>query len=211
MLLILCCHKICAQSYDTIQKINGQKFEIVTNEVTEDTILLTVKKNSKIILLKKLDSSDINSIEFLDFNKDKRTDIIISHIGNVMTYSLFLFDKLKSNLKEVRGFEQFPDAVQLKTNSRYYYSYHRAGCADDDWASDLFKIEAFNTIWVAHISGNGCDEIESERTIEVYKVKNDNIENNALQTFKMGKVIKKLEDKWDFIKKYWNKNYAKFI
>lgn len=81
---------------------------------------------------------------------------MVSYIGNNPTYFLYLFDPSKNVFKKLEGFDNFPDAIQLKSYPLFYYSYHRAGCADLNWISDLFKIEKFKAIHIGQIYGQGC-------------------------------------------------------
>jgi hypothetical protein len=108
---------------------------------------------------------------------------------------------------------KYPDAVQLKSNPKYYYSYHRAGCADMNWVSDLFKIVDFKIVQVGHIDAQGCDS-EKElypQVIQIFKVTNNDAEKMLLLTkLPYIKTLKKIDDKWEFIEKYWNQNLQKF-
>ena len=80
-----------------------------------------------------------------------------------------------------------------------------------NWVSDLFYIENFKTIHIAHIYGNGCETKEDPLKIEIYKVYNNKEENKKLfKTLPYLKNIPSFGDKWDFIEKYWNANYNKF-
>lgn len=108
---------------------------------------------------------------------------------------------------------KYPDAVRLKADSSYYYSYHRAGCADMNWASDLFKITNFKIVQVGHMYGKGCNfEVrQNPQVVEVYKViNNDEGKGKLVEKLPYLTNIPRFGDKWDFIKNYWNKNYQKF-
>jgi hypothetical protein len=135
-------------------------------------------------------------------------------MGNNFTYYLYLFDKVNNVFKYVEGFERFPASQQLKTNPKYYFSYHRAGCADLNWVSDLFYIQNFKTIHIGHIYGKGCDADlkEEPQVIEVYKISDNNSDNEKLfEKLPYQRNVPEFGDKWDFIKRYWQKNYSKFI
>lgn len=200
-------------SFDTAFINNQQKIIVNTKEIKEDYVLLTVFCNSKKILSDTLDKSGLMNIQYIDFNRDKSRDILLTYIGNNPTYFLYLFDNKTNTFRNVKGFDRFPDAIQLKANSKYYYSYHRAGCADLNWVSDLFQIVNFKTIQVGHIYGKGCDfEIkQNPQVIEIYKIDNNDEKNEKLiAKLSYLRYIQNFEDKWDFIEKYWNKNYLKF-
>ena len=151
----------------------------------------------------------LNGLDFPDINKDGNNDLLLPYIGNNFTFFLYLFDGVNNCFKKLEGFERFPEAVQLKSHSELYYSYHRAGCADLDWVSDLFRIENFKTIHIGHIYGMSCED--RPQVIEIYKVKDKNEQNETLvDKLSYLKNIPNFEDKWEFIETYWNKNYAKF-
>lgn len=195
-----------------------------------DTILVNNKSSFKIKIEKKLslltstlkgittviDSIEVDAIaytEYPDFNEDGNKDILIGYFGNYDTYFLYLFDKTTNKFIKIKDFEDFPNSVQLKSNPKYYYSYHRAGCADYNWESDLFKIENFKIVHLGNIEGKGCDiEVKVKpQVIDIYKVPKNNESNKKLvEKLPYLKHIKKYNQKWTFIEKYWNKNYAKF-
>ena len=200
-------------SFDTTFKSNKQTLHISTKHLDSNFALLTSSYASRIALRDTIDSRGLADIEFPDFNKDGYADILLSYFGNNPTYFLYLFDPITKHFKSIDGYMKFPDAVQLKSNLKYYYSYHRAGCADMNWVSDLIKIVNFKIIQVGHIYGQGCDfEVkQNPQVIEIYKVTN-NDENNGKLVTKLPylKYIGDFGDKWDFIRRYWNKNYQRF-
>jgi hypothetical protein len=174
---------------------------------------VTFIRNSKKIKTDTLQSDGLGGFEFTDFNKGRNSDILFNYRGNISTYDLYLFDNKTNEFKNLEGFGRFPEAIQLKTNPKYYYSYHRAGCADMNWVSDLFYIDNFKTIQIGHIYGQGCDyEVkENPQVIEIYKVLGNNEENKkTIKNLPYIKNISENGDKWDFIEKYWNNNYGKF-
>lgn len=82
-----------------------------------------------------------------------------------------------------------------------------------NWVSDFFKIQNFKIIQLGHIDGQGCDfEVKKNpQVINIYKVIDNKEENGKLvEKLPYLKFIPKFEDKWDFIEKYWNKNYKQF-
>jgi hypothetical protein len=138
---------------------------------------------------------------------------LLTYLNNNPTYFLYLFDSKANRFKKVKDFDKFPEAIKLRSNPKYYYSYHRAGCADANWISDLFTITNFKAIQVGHIDAQGCD-FEKElypQVIRVYKVTNNSEQNGRLiSKLPYVKTLKEFEDKWEFLNKYWEKNYAKF-
>ena len=200
--------------FDTTFVANKQTFKFEIKDISEDEVTLTFTRNSENIKVDTLQSGGLGNVEFIDFNKDGNSDILFTYMGNNSTYDIYLFDKTSNEFKYLKGFDRFPEAIQLKTNPKYYYSYHRAGCADMNWVSDLFYIDNnFKTIHIGHIYGQGCDfEVkENPQVIEIYKVLEDNEENKKeIEKLPYLKNIPVFGDKWNFIEKYWNKNYGKF-
>ena len=199
--------------FDTSFIANKQNFKFEIKDISEDKVTLTFTRNSDNKKVDTLLSGGLGNVEFIDFNKDGNLDILFTYMGNNPTYDIYLFDKTTNEFKYLKGFDRFPEAIQLKTNPKYYYSYHRAGCADLDWVSDLFYIDNFSTIHIGHIYGKGCDfdVKENPQIIEIYKVLEDNEENKKeIEILPYLKNIPDYGDKWSFIEKYWNKNYGKF-
>src|SRR5687768_9070101 len=215
VLTLICSTTLFAQEHnsDTSFVINKQAFKIKTKEINSDQVSLTIYRNSKVIKVDTLDSEGLSYLKFPDFDNDGNKDIMLTYMGNNFTYSLYLFDKTKNVFKFVDGFDRFPASQQLKTNPKYYYSYHRAGCADLNWVSDLFFIANFKAIHVGQIYGKGCDADlkEEPQAIEIYKIVDNNEDNEKLiEKLSYQKNVPDFGDKWDFIKKYWEKNYSKF-
>ena len=216
VLFLICSTQLFAQEHnsDTSFLINKQPFKITTKEINSDQVTLTIYRGSKIIKIDTLDSDGLSYLKFPDFDNDGNKDIMLTYMGNNFTYYLYLFDKVNNVFKYVEGFERFPASQQLKTNPKYYFSYHRAGCADLNWVSDLFYIQNFKTIHIGHIYGKGCDADlkEEPQVIEVYKISDNNSDNEKLfEKLPYQRNVPEFGDKWDFIKRYWQKNYSKFI
>ncbi|MCZ8216364.1 MAG: hypothetical protein O9262_09015, partial [Cyclobacteriaceae bacterium] len=144
--------------------------------------------------------------EFHDFNGDSLSDIVVHPLTNVPgIQNLLLFDKVKMSFTQVSDFESFPNPKPI-LGTKYFYSYHRSGCADNYWESDLFYIEEFKTHLLANISGNEC---EGEKGIIVSKSFAG--ERKIVDKFPI-EILEKYDDqKWGFIADYWKKNYSKFI
>jgi hypothetical protein len=199
---------------DTSFVINKQTFKIQTRAISSDQVALRIYRNTELINVDTLNAGGLSELKFPDFDKDGNRDIMLTFMGNNFTYELILFDKTKNTFRFVEGFNRFPASQQLKTNPRYYFSYHRAGCADLNWVSDLFFIDNFKTVHVGQIYGKGCDAdiINEPQVIEVYKIF-DNTEDKEKLVAKLHylKNIPQFGDKWDFIKKYWEKNYLKVV
>lgn len=202
-----------SHSFDTTLIIKGHSYRIVNTDIDKDFISMTVYRDSKKITIDTLESGGLANIEFADFNKDQNPDIMVSYFGNNPTYFLYLFDSKTQRFRNIEGYLKYPDAVQLKNDPDLYYSYHRAGCADMNWVSDLFMIVDFKAVQLGHIYGQGCDfkVNENPQIIEIYKVIANNERNKKLlEKLPYLKFIPDFGDKWKFIEKYWNENYKKF-
>lgn len=198
---------------DTVIKNNNLSFHIKAENIDSSLVLLSATSETVTFVIDTIDRKGLYYVKFIDFDHNGNSDILIDYIGNNSTYSLYLFDSVKNSFRNIEDYARFPDAIQLKSNNNYYYSYHRAGCADMNWVSDLFKIENFKIVHVGHIYGQGCDfEIEENpQSIKAYKITDSTEENNILiESLSFTKYIHQNSDKWDFIEKYWNKNYSKF-
>lgn len=199
--------------FDTTFLVNKQNFRFTINDIDEENATLTFIRNSKKIKTDTISSIGLGSFKFIDFNKDGNNDIQFTYLGNNPTFYLYLFDSKNNEFKNVKDFDKFSYSTQLKTNPKYYYSYHRAGCADYNWVSDLFYIDNFTAVHIGHIYGQGCEfEIEENpQVIKIFKITDNNEENKKqIEKLPYAKNITRFEEKWDFIENYWNANYKKF-
>ena len=226
--LILSCTDENTKDYNNVEidkktEIKKRSDSIQTDENTYDPIsfidslqinkktFIAFQSQSSIIVTNEIDTSfcfiqNNNGAEFKDFNRDGFLDIIVHYITNVPgIYDLALFDQKTEKFKLVQNFDAFPSPEKIK-NSNYYYSYHRSGCADANWDSDLFKIENYKAIRLGNIQGLGC-ESEEKNGIFIHLVKKEEL----IQIEKYKREPNYYNDKWDFIKNYWTKNYRKFI
>jgi hypothetical protein len=138
-------------------------------------------------------------LKLVDFDADGATDILVTFMGNVPDVcDLFLFDRQRRTFRQVRNFRRFPAPTSIE-GTPYYYSYHRSGCADMNWNSDLFRIENFTAIQIADISGVECDGMD--QGVFVTKIGPDG-EEKPVATFTLD-VLDRPRYKWGFIEYYW--------
>ena len=164
--------------------------------------LITTKRDTVF----KLHEADYFTFKFEDFNRDGYKDIFLEWTGNMPErYSVYLFLPSTGKFKELRNLNRFPAATQVG-RTKYYYSYYRAGCADNTWGSDLFYIKNYEAIKIANIKGEGCG---SEEGIYIYKMEAD--KKNLIHKLPITTIEKYKDYKWGFIKQYWSKNYNKFL
>ncbi len=149
------------------------------------------------------------AFEFEDFDKDGYDDIIVHYMSNTPSVQdLILFDVTSISFRRVENFSSYPEPIKI-LNTKYYYSYHRSGCADMNWDSDLFYIKDFKTVRIGNISGRQCNDRDVKDGIYIHKVQGD---KETIYTSLPIEILGNYKDyKWGFIKEYWTLNYTKFI
>ena len=179
--------------------IHGKKYK---GFLDETGFHLLNQKNETILNIK----GSFFSLDFRDFNKDGYKDIFLDPGGNTPEcFDLFLFVPPTGKFKQVKDFGFFPAPEQIN-KTKYYYSYHKNGCADLAWVSDLFYIKNFVAIRIGSISGDGCGVKDG---INIYKVKAG--EKILFKTLPINTIKKYKEYKWGFIREYWNNNFRAFF
>jgi hypothetical protein len=150
-----------------------------------------------------------NGFEFGDFDQDGYKDLLINYLTNIGgVYDILLFNPKDFTFTLIDKMTDYPSSEHLTQN--YYYSYHRAGCADLNWISDLFEIQDYKTILLGEIYGQGCNS--DPKKVEVFKIgNNDSHSKHLFLTLPIDTLNKYSDFKWGFIKDYWTKNYNKFV
>ena len=193
----------------------AQEDKIVTSRVDRVLYKAIYKNDEDVVVIKAKDKvisrlavGGVYDMKFVDFNKDGYKDLYIIFNSNLPgDNALFLYNKRKRNFTEVKNFGAFASATRLG-NANLYYSYERAGCADMNWNSDLFKIVDFKAVAIGHISGLGC-KIDEKVGVFIFKIKNEN--KLQIETYPISEIEKYKNYKWGFIKHYWRGNYRKFL
>lgn len=149
---------------------------------------------------------DLNSRpQFIDFDKDGITDVIFkSNIEN--EYDFIKFDIKAKVFRKVEGFKNFPEPKRI-AKSKYWFSYHRGGCADQCWESDLFYIDNFQTIRIGNISKYYVDE-NGNLDFTISKVEKDKL--IILERLSEQAVTEWEKNKFEAIEKFWKDNFEKF-
>lgn len=154
-------------------------------------------------------SEGVFNVAFEDFNGDGHKDIRVTYITNVPgIQDLLLFDANKNMFQLVEGFSEFPNSNPVK-GSKYYYSYHRSGCSDLNWDSDLFYIKSYKAIRIGNIAGYECNDREVKDGIYIYKIRGES--ETLVKKMPIKTIYDYEEHKWGFIEEYWRKNYKKFL
>lgn len=145
---------------------------------------------------------------FTDFNGDGYPDLVLQYFSNVPGRSdLILYDRRLKKFIQVQGFSNYPEAKRI-ANSDSFYSYHRSGCADLDWDSDLFKIENDKIIAVGNISGRLCESSSEPKGIFISKKTGKKL--HQLKTLPGNSLNAFNGNKMQFIDHYWTANYKSF-
>lgn len=149
------------------------------------------------------------SVEFRDFNKDGYKDLFLDLGGNTPErYDLLLFNPKELKFVAVKDFRDFPAPVMIP-GTWYYYSYHKSGCADLNWDSDLFYIKGNKVIKIGTISGRECNDSGVKDGLYVYKQKRAG--KKLYKSLPIQTIYKYKEHKWGFIKQYWERNFKDFV
>jgi hypothetical protein len=204
-----------AQTNTTDNQIDTMLLHIDSARILGERYLAIYKTNDTLYVLNAksdtiLKAPDLHpNFEFDDFNGDGLKDIRIHYLSNVpAVQDLLLFDKSKKNFVLVNDFSKYPDPNPLK-GTKYYYSYHRSGCADMNWDSDLFYINNFKVVRIGNVVGYECENRDIKDGIYIHKIKGD---KEILFQRKPIETIQKFKEyKWGFIKDYWTKNYKLFM
>lgn len=147
-------------------------------------------------------------LKFQDFNGDGFKDILIGYYSNVPARSdLILYDQHTKKFIHVKDFPDYPDAIRLK-GTNLFYSYHRSGCADNNWDSDLFKIVKFKIVKIGNISGQTCVDPPGKPGIYISKIRGKH--ELLFKKFPIDESGNFKDYKWGFIAWYWKHNYMKF-
>lgn len=193
--------------------IDSSILQVDTVLILGKRFLALYKTNDSLFIIRDNDTIfnsiwDNNGFEFKDFDMDGYKDLLINHISNIGDiYDILLFNPRDFTFTLVDNMTSYPSPELLIHN--YYYSYHRAGCADMNWISNLFKIENFKTILLGEIYGQGCDS--DPKKVDIYKINSNDFNTKMLlMTFPIDTINKHSDYKWGFIKDFWTNNYNKF-
>lgn len=182
--------------------IQGKKY---IGFLTSDGFQLLNSRNE--IYLKH--SGDYFAWHFKDFDKDGYKDIFLDNGGNTPErFELLLYVPTSKSFRKVKNFKNFPAPENIR-GTKYFYSYHKSGCADLNWDSDLFYIKDFKAVRLANISGRECENSGINDGLYISKLTGN--KKLLFKTLPIDTVHKFKDDKWGFIKKYWTENYKLFL
>lgn len=209
ILLVLIIRSNCLFAQEDTYKtarVDGVLYKAIYNASGGKISIL--KSNGEIVSrINSLDYFSFHSFKFTDFNEDGYKDLLVEYISNVPgVCELLLYDERTKKFIQVKDFPDYPAPQRLK-NTNLYYSYHRSGCADSNWDSDLFKIVNNKIIKIGNISGLDCGG--KETGVFITKVRGS--KEHLLKEYPISEIEKYKNYKWGFIEQYWKRNYRKFI
>jgi hypothetical protein len=182
--------------------IYGEKYRAIYR--TDEFLYILDSKD--IILFRSRDYYP--DFEFVDFDKDGLKELMINYLSNIPAIKdLIKFDINSKMFIPIEKFDEYPDPKSIN-GTKYFYSYHRSGCADMNWDSDLFYIENFKTIKIGSIAGRECEDMDEKDGIYIYKIVGDTKVN--IKTLPIGTINEFKDNKWGFIMNYWSRNYQYF-
>lgn len=182
-------------------EISGEKFRAF---YTSDDIFYVLNQKNDTLF----SGNDFcQNFDFDDFNEDGYKDIRFHYSGNIPTEDLLLFEPSKKSFRKVENFNKYPEAVKIG-ETKFYYSYHRSGCADMNWDSDLFYIQDFKAVKIGKISSYDCGNRDARDGIYIYKIQGE--KETLFETLPIETLAKYKNQKWDFFPEYWTKNFAEF-
>jgi hypothetical protein len=186
----------------TIEGIDYIVFQSYPGRDTSCNLTIINRKNDTVYIHRNYAT---NGFELEDFDNDGILDIRMYQLSNIGGISeLIMFNKASKSFQEVLNFIDFADPKKIK-NSAFWYSYQRAGCADVNWESKLFKIVDFRAIEVGEINGIFCEH-EPKKGIFIYRITGK--QKSLIHS--ENKWLEKFRDRWVYMEDFWTKNYKKF-
>ena len=196
-----------AQQTSARIKVNGIAYTISSNNDRS----ISIKAKGRVIqyyTAKDLYDVTFSDFKFVDYNGDGCKDILIEYFSNVPdVQDLLLYNKRLKIFTLIKNFPDYPAGIKLK-GADLYYSYHRSGCADMNWDSDLYAIKNYKVVPLGTISGREGKNDDEPNGIYIYK--DTKAKQKLLKTYNINKLNDFEGDKWAFIADYWKSNYKKF-
>jgi len=150
--------------------------------------------------------SEYLSFEFKDYNGDGYRDLILEVSSNTPdVMEIYLYSPSHHGFRELKDARKFPAPTRIK-GTPYYYSYHRGGCADMVWDSDLFYIHNGAAVALGHIHAEEC---KIEEGVYIYKIRGG--KEQLVKRLQIKTIHAYKNGKWGFIAAYWKKYYRRFV
>jgi hypothetical protein len=188
-----------AQQVTKTVTIDGKR--LIAHHDQWDFWIVNAKKDTVVRL-----QPSFMDFKFNDFNKDGYKDLMLDLAGNIPdNCRLFLYVPKQQTFREVKGFDDLPLPLRI-AGTNYFYSYSRAGCADETWVSYLFYIKNYKAIKIGYINGEGCGINDG---IFIYRLSGG--KKKLIKRLPLDTIGNYKDYKWGFLKQYWTKNYRRFL
>jgi hypothetical protein len=169
--------------------------------------LLVVQRNDTVFRF----HGPTNGLTVRDLDEDGNDDIILHHVTNVPGIEeVVRYSSQRGRFVEVVGFTSFPASEQIE-GTGLFYSYHRSGCADLNWDSDLFYLQDTAAVRIGNMHGEGCEDV-SVPMIRVSKFPDALVPERSVQVDSMtfDPTCSGSQSKWGIIEEYWTSNWRTF-
>lgn len=148
-------------------------------------------------------------VRLVDLNSDGNQDVIVNLYSNTPGDQLhFLFDPGAHRFVPLRNADYYANATPLE-GADLCWSYNRAGCADYNWESWLFGIKGDSAFSLGHMLADQCPETEYPRVITYLSKREEN--ESRMDSIPGDTSLTFFHRKWDFIERYWSKNYQRYL
>lgn len=188
-------------------RINGINYKAICFD--DERIIVKNGSGKTVLKLEEYDTAGFNNFQFTDFNGDGYKDLMVDYLTNVPRIcNLYVYQKASGQFVKIDGFDKYPAPLRIK-GAKVFYSYHRSGCADSNWDSDLFIIKNYKPVKLGNISGNECGNSGIKDGIYIHKFKSG--KEVLYKTMPISTINRYKDYKWGFIASYWKKHYKEFI
>ncbi len=188
--------------WDTAYSVNEIEYHLIAGGNEDFTYAQIIRQGVDTVTIEGVNSG----IDVVLYNPDEFPDILLTYMGNNPWNDLYIFNSEIDDYVFIRGIVQFPQSIRLGSDN-VYYSYHRSGCADLNWDSDLFTIENDSAVHLANIYGIGCSNEDGRIEISRIAERDSAI---IIETMKIDTIYSYEQYKWGFIEDYWSNNYRRF-
>lgn len=204
--------------HDTFHLLTSDTFNVEKNEYIIQAVSNLTGTGSRIYVVKEKVDTIIRfdylpaDFQLVDFNNDSFADIMFvrlpTNVPNIC--DLFLYQPSQQTYRKVEGFDAFPDPRRI-IGSNCFYSYQRTGCADMNWESSLFLIDANTLNKLGVMEATLCPISLDSLSQESIRVFEFNQSGKCLyEEIHMDELVK-YKDKWGFIEEYWEHNWSFII
>lgn len=200
--------------FDTTFVLYNHTFKLDFIEISDRDWMMTLLRDNEKVLIDTLPLENIVNIDVSDVNMDGNKDILFQSGRLIPVSTLYLYNAPKNSFQKVEGFDHYQGIVRIDGNDTCFFSYDKIGCRNLNWMSTLFYVQGFRTIPIAKMYGNACDSLSDEtlKVIRVFRVPKDYLSGEIfMEQMPYSKTIKRNEQKFEFLKQYWNQHLSLFL